>query len=133
MNTMIIDAEGSPLGRVASYAAKKALLGESIVIVNCNEIVLIGDPAMILKKYKEAKERGGASLKGPFFPRSPEKIMKRTIRGMLYYKKGRGKDGFKKIKCYNDIPEEYESKKKKFSEKKASRKSIKLGELSKLI
>jgi len=33
------------------------------------------------------RSKGGAGLKGPFFPKTAERILKRTIRGMLPYKK----------------------------------------------
>ena len=36
----IIDGKGTILGRLASYAAKEALKGEEIVILNCNEVII---------------------------------------------------------------------------------------------
>ncbi len=37
---MIIDANNMILGRLASFAAKKALLGEKIDVINCEKAVI---------------------------------------------------------------------------------------------
>ena len=55
--------------------------------------------------------------------------MKRTIRGMLPYKKGRGADAFKKIKCYNSLPAEFESSEKTSLKREIRFKAIKLSKL----
>ena len=49
-------------------------------------------------------------MKGPFFPTTTERIMKRTIKGMLP-KSARGEKILKNIKCHASIPKEYEEKK----------------------
>ena len=133
---IIIDATNSSLGRLASHAAKQALLGKSITIVNCNNAVISGKKGFILENYKKKrsmKHHGAPALKGPHFPRSPEKIMKRTIRGMLPYKKGHGINAFKRVICYNNTPIEYENSSKLSLQKTFNIKTIKLKELSELI
>jgi len=130
MNLVVIDATGGMLGRIAAYAAKQALLGKTIRIVNCNEILITGRKKSILEEYKAARARGGSALKGPNFPRPPEKIMKRTIRGMLPYKKGRGADALKKIRCYNKVPVEFESAEKVSLKRELKTRAIKLCKLS---
>ena len=109
---IIIDGEGAVLGRVASYAAKQSLLGKSVVIVNCDKLLILGRKIGIINEYKESRARGGAARKGPHFPKEPFRLVKRTIRGMLDYKKGRGIEALKRIICYNDTPKEYESAEK---------------------
>ena len=105
---IVIDASNGILGRVASYAAKQSLLGKEVIVVNCSNIAISGANRMIIGEYKTLVERGGHSLNGPFhIKRNPERIMKRTIRGMLSYKQGRGYAAFKKIMCYNDVPAEH--------------------------
>ena len=89
---IVIDAKEGVLGRIASYAAKQALLGKSVIIVNCNQILVTGKRSMIILEYNKARRRGSASLKGPFFPKYPERLMKRTVRGMLNYQQQRGLD-----------------------------------------
>ena len=91
-NVIVIDGKNAILGRLASYVVKQALLGKEIAIVNCNEVVISGKPKSVIKEYQEKRQRGGSSLKGPFFPKSPERIVKRTVRGMLSYKQGRGRE-----------------------------------------
>lgn len=130
---IIIDAEGSPLGRIASHAAKQSLLGKSVVIINCNKTVISGRKAYVAKAYGIKRARKSSSLKGPNFPRVPEKIMKRTVRGMLSYKQGRGKAALRRVLCYNEVPAEYlESKKIKLPGVFKS-KTITLKELSQIV
>ncbi|MEK6846568.1 MAG: 50S ribosomal protein L13 [Nanoarchaeota archaeon] len=105
--TKIIDGEHAVLGRLASYAAKQALLGNKVVVVNCDKVVISGRRLQIISDYKITRARGGHSQKGPIFPTTPAKIVKRTIRGMLSYKDGRGASAFKRIKCYEKIPKEF--------------------------
>ena len=130
---IIIDATNSPLGRLASFSAKQALLGRPIVIVNCNSAIISGRKSSIIGEYKIARARGGAILKGPNFPKNPERIIKRTIRGMLPYKKGRGRDALKKIICHNDTPKEYENMEKISLQEIFKIKTMTLKELSEKI
>jgi len=129
---IIIDGENAILGRLASYAAKKALEGHKIVIVNSEKVIISGKLNKIKEDYQQKRRRHGDSQRGPIFPRSPEKILKRTIRGMLPIKKG-GKEVLKQIRCYNGIPEEYKEKKKIKSGRKQEGRYVKLEEISKLI
>ena len=48
---MIIDANNLILGRLGTYAAKKALLGEKIDIVNCESCVITGNRKKIFDNY----------------------------------------------------------------------------------
>jgi len=107
---MIIDATNLIIGRVSAYAAKQALLGNSIHIVNCEKAVITGKRESIFAFYRERRERGYI-YKGPFMSRMPDRIMKRVIRGMLPYKKERGKLALKKVKCYLGVPKEILEKK----------------------
>lgn len=130
---LIIDATNAPLGRVSAHAAKQALKGKSIVIVNCNEATISGRKTTILEKYKTSIARGSYNLKGPHIPKSPERLIKRTIRGMLPYKRLTGSEALKRIICYNKTPAEYENSKKVTLEKEFKVKTLKLKELCKLI
>ena len=112
MKMKVIDGENAVLGRIASYAAKQALLGNNVVVVNCDKIVISGRRARTVADYKITRSRGGHSQKGPLFPRMPARIVKRTIRGMLSHKEGRGASAFKKIKCYENIPKEFSESKR---------------------
>ena len=81
----IIDGTNTSLGRLASYAAKESLKGEEIVIVNCDEVIITGNKESIQKEFKEMRGRIGSSQKGPKHHKSSEKVVKRTIRGMIPY------------------------------------------------
>lgn len=133
MNTIVIDATNATLGRLASYAAKQALLGKSVVIVNCSEAIISGKRPDILEKYRTRRARGGSGLKGPHFPKQPFRLVKRTIRGMLSYKQKRGEDALKRIICHDKVPTEYEAAKKILAGKEKRTTVIKLSKLSKEI
>ncbi len=107
---MLIDAKDTILGRLAAYAAKQALIGEKVDIINCELAIITGSKKDILKKYKEKTQRGHP-YHGPFFPKIPDKLVRRTIRGMLPYKTKKGRDAYKNIKCYKSIPEKFKDKK----------------------
>jgi large subunit ribosomal protein L13 len=125
----VIDGKGIVLGRIASYAAKESLKGEEIAIVNCNEVIITGNKESIKKDFNIRRSRIGSSQKGPKLPKSPEKIVKRAIRGMLpEHRWGRGRIAFKKIKCYNKIPLELEKEKLITLEQKEKIKSSKIKE-----
>jgi len=128
----IIDGKNAVLGRLASYAAKEALKGEEVVILNCEEIIITGNKGDIEKKFEEKRGRVGSGQKGPKHSQLSEKIVKRTIRGMLpNHREGRGKIVFKKIKCYKGIPREFEGSKKIIGSKKEKSKFIRVKEISK--
>lgn len=107
---MIIDAKNLVLGRLATTAAKKALLGEKVDIVNAEMAVLTGKKKQILTKHKARREKG-TPFKGPFYPRTPDRFVKRVIRGMLPYKQEKGMKAFKRIMCYAGVPEKFKDKK----------------------
>jgi large subunit ribosomal protein L13 len=107
---IVIDATDLILGRLAAYAAKQALLGETIRIVNAEKAVITGNPTSILAAQKRKREMG-APLIGPYYPRMPERIVKRTIRGMIAYKRPRGKEAFSRIRCYIGLPDDFKNEK----------------------
>lgn len=129
---MLIDGSCGVLGRIATFSAKQALRGNKVIILNCDKIIISGRKKDILERYKQKRERGGDAMKGPFFPRLPHDIMRRTIRGMLQYKKVQGSKAFKRITCYPDVPEKYANQ-KKLTFKKDVPRFMTLGELSRLV
>lgn len=107
----IYDAENQILGRLSSTIAKNLLNGEEIVIVNAEKSVLSGDSKQKVKHYFDKIKRGDPS-KGPFFPKYPNEIVRRTIRGMLPWHSAKGRTAFKKLKVFIDVPEEFKNKQK---------------------
>ncbi len=101
---MIINAENKIMGRVASFAAKNALLGEDVILINCEKAVITGNRREIIDKFKSRKNRT-TIRRGPFYHRRADRMMKRMIRGMLPYKQAKGRDALKRVRCYVSIPE----------------------------
>lgn len=128
----IIDGKNAILGRLASYVVKEALKGEEIVILNCEEVIVTGNRKDIKEKFEGKRRRVGSSQKGPKHSRSSDRIVKRTIRGMLPdHRRGRGKIAFKKIKCYVGIPKEFQESKKIVSGKEKMGKFVRVKDITK--
>ena len=128
----IIDGKNAVLGRLASYAAKEALKGEDVVIVNSEQVIITGNKKNIQKNFEAKRSRVGSSQKGPKLSKTSENIVKRTIRGMLPdHRKGQGKKAFKRIKCYSGIPEEFREAKKIIAGKEKRSKFMQIKEISK--
>lgn len=104
----VINAENLIIGRMASIVAKRLLNGEEIVIVNAEKAVLSGKRK---SKVKEAKEflEVGSPKKGPLHYKRPDRIVRRTIRGMLPYKQPKGKQAYKRLKVFIGTPNEYKT------------------------
>jgi large subunit ribosomal protein L13 len=118
---IVIDAENQILGRIASKIAKKLLEGEKIFVVNCEKAVISGNPKYAVKKYLQKIQRGDPKH-GPFFPRTPDGIFRRTVRGMLPWDRAKGRKAFKNLKVFIGIPEELKNEKfEKISEADASK------------
>ncbi len=103
--TTAYDATGCVLGRLATHAAQDVLGGDEVVIVNCEDAIVTGRKNDVLERYKK-KYEAGTQRKGPHFPRVPDRLVKRTVRGMLPYDKPRGREAFKRLRCYIGEPEE---------------------------
>lgn len=105
----VINADGMILGRLASIVAKRLLEGEVISIVNTELSVVSGSKVTTFTEYKQDVDRGNKEF-GPYFPKRPDQIVKRTIRGMLPYKKARGRDSMSRLRTYIGIPDDVEGK-----------------------
>lgn len=110
-NKIIIDGTNAVLGRLSSFTAQKALKRNNVEIVNSEKVLITGREEDIIEKYMQKRRRHGSSLKGPIFPTRPERILKRTIRGMLPHRSHNGKEAYKRIKCHVGIPKELEKEK----------------------
>ena len=101
----VIDATGLILGRMASVVAKRLLMGEHIAIVNAEKAVISGKRKAVIRRYKERLQIGHYR-KGPYWPRRPDRIVWRTIRGMLPRYKEKGKKALRRLKVFIGVPEE---------------------------
>jgi len=102
----IIDAEGAVLGRMCTTVAKRLLNGETVAIVNSEKAIVTGKKTMIKNHYIHERDVG-TYRKGPFFPRMPDRLVKRTVRGMIPYQTSHGRTAYKRLKCYLGIPKQF--------------------------
>ena len=101
---VVVDARDCILGRVASNVAERALDGESIAVVNAEDAVITGNEDAIMSKYQKRREVG--SDRGPAYPKRPDGILKRSVRGMIPYKKPRGREALSGVRVYVGNPYE---------------------------
>jgi large subunit ribosomal protein L13 len=99
---VVVDARDCILGRVASQVAERALDGETVAVVNAEETVITGSDDDVMSVFEKRAELGSDS--GPYYPKRPDRIMKRSIRGMLPYKRPRGREAFEGIRVYVGDP-----------------------------
>ncbi|MGC8997778.1 MAG: 50S ribosomal protein L13 [Candidatus Bathyarchaeia archaeon] len=132
----IINADGLILGRMASIIAKRLLKGEKIAVVNAEKAIISGKRKSKVREAKEFLEVGHPG-KGPMHPRRPDRILRRTIRGMLPYKQPKGKQAYKRLRVFIGIPDELKNRDMETIEEAQAKKLtcpyLTLGELAKEI
>jgi len=99
---VVVDARDCILGRVASQVAQRALDGERVAVVNAEDAVITGSEEDVMSKYEKRAELGSDS--GPYYPKRPDMIFKRTIRGMVPYKEDKGREAFENVRVYVGNP-----------------------------
>lgn len=99
----VIDAEGLVLGRMCSVVAKSLLNGEEITIVNCEKALVSGNRTSIMEEYERSRNMGKVR-KGPFFPRMPDRIMRRTISRMMQHRMPKGKAAMARLTIHIGVP-----------------------------
>ena len=130
---LVVDGRGAILGRVASQVAERALDGERIAVVNAEALVVTGDDDDVVAKYKKRTELG--SDRGPYYPKRPDRIAKRAIRGMLPYKRQRGREAFERVRVYlgNPYDEDGETLPETSLDRLSNIRFVELGEVSERI
>ncbi|MFC7027905.1 50S ribosomal protein L13 [Halomicroarcula sp. GCM10025324] len=101
---VVVDARDCIMGRVASKVAEKALDGQTVAVVNAERAVVTGSENQIKEKYKKRVDIGDDNAY--FYPKRPDGIFKRSIRGMLPHKKPRGREAFENVRVYVGNPYE---------------------------
>lgn len=131
MDEVYIDASEQVMGRLASMIARALLKGRKVYVINAEKSMISGNPKYVLKSYQEKIKRGDP-YHGPFYPKTPERILKRVVRGMLP-KSARGREALKGLRVFRSRPESFEGKEfKKFDDAKikGEQSYIDLGKLS---
>jgi large subunit ribosomal protein L13 len=103
---VVVDARDCILGRVASNVAERALAGERVAVVNAESAVITGNEEDTLATYRKRAQLG--SDRGPAYPKRPDGILKRSIRGMVPHKKQRGREALSNVRVYVGNPYEGE-------------------------
>jgi len=109
IGVIYVDGKDHVLGRLSSHVAKLALEGYEIHIINSEKVVITGKKDTVLEYWRHKILERGDWYKGPFYPKRPDLILRRVIRGMLP-KNWRGKIALKRVKCYIGVPKELENK-----------------------
>lgn len=102
---VVFDADGLVMGRLATEVAQLLLDGKGVRVVRAERAIISGDRRAIVQRYKDKRDVGTAR-KGPFHPRTPDRVLKRAVRGMLPHKKPRGREAFKRLRVYMGLPDE---------------------------
>eukprot|EP01133_Synstelium_polycarpum_P012148 gene12148-14214_t len=112
--TIVVDAKGHLLGRLASKVAKELLCGQRVVVVRCEEINISGP--LYRNKLKFASFLNLTSntnhARGQRHHRSPSKIFWRAVRGMLPHKTFRGSLALHRLRMFEGCPAPYDKVKK---------------------
>jgi large subunit ribosomal protein L13 len=107
---VVVNAEGLIIGRMCSLVAKRLLNGEDVIIVNAEKAVLSGKRR---SKVAEAKQflEVGAPKRGPFHYRRPDRIVLKTVRGMLPIRQTKGKNALARLRVFMGVPKELKDQK----------------------
>ena len=120
----IIDAEGKPLGRVATEAARLLRgkhkptftpnldVGDHVIVINCSKVILTGDK-INQKVYRHHSGYIGGMKEisaKDMLSKKPEKAMMLAIKGMLPHNT-LGRETLKKLRVY--AGSEYENQAQK--------------------
>ncbi|PSP81525.1 50S ribosomal protein L13 [Halobacteriales archaeon QS_1_68_20] len=99
---VVVDARDCILGRVASKVAERAMDGQRVAVVNVEQAVITGDENDVMATYRKRIDIG--SDQGPAYPKRPDGIFKRAVRGMLPHKTKRGQDAYANVRAYVGDP-----------------------------
>lgn len=137
-DVIYIDGTDLVLGRLASYIAKKVLAGYKVVVVNSQDMLITGTRRSLILDHQQRRARATHTnpRRGPFYPRFPDRILRRTVRGMLPWKKTSGREAFRRLSAYIYVPEDMkdvEFQTVDVAKGKSLRKYITVGHLAKEI
>jgi len=109
---IVLDAKNQILGRLASFTAKHALSGDMVVVLNAEKAVISGRRNSIVDEAKRMLETRtlGAQANAPVHQRRPDLYLRRVVRGMLPWKKAKGRAAFHRVHVYMGVPEEFSGK-----------------------
>ena len=113
MEEVVIDGSNAILGRLASHVAKLLLEGKKVVVLNSEKIAVSGDPTKLIQFYKDTVLNVKTHFSHKWRPkraRSPNRLFKKTVSGMLPKNNRKGEDALKRLIVYVGVPKEYKNK-----------------------
>jgi large subunit ribosomal protein L13 len=127
---IVVDARDCILGRVASQVAERAMDGERVAIVNAERAVITGGRDDVMSVYRDRVRVG--SDRGPYYPKRPDGIFKRAVRGMIPYKTTKGREALENVRVYvgNPYDEDGEVLDETSLDRLSNIKFVSLGEIS---
>jgi large subunit ribosomal protein L13 len=120
----VVDAQGKPLGRLASEVAKilrgkhkveytpHCDVGDHVIVLNAEKILLTGKK-MEQKMYRQHSLHPGGMKEVKariFIAKRPERAVELAVKGMLP-KNSLGRDMFKKLKVYKGSKHDHQAQK----------------------
>ena len=109
---IVYDANKKVLGRLGSATAKALLNGKNVVIVNAEKAIISGAKKAVVSRYKtrlNLQDKANPDH-SPYWPRRPDMLVKRIIRGMLPYRMPRGKEAYRNLRVFIGVPNEFAGK-----------------------
>jgi large subunit ribosomal protein L13 len=109
---LLLDAKNQIMGRLASYVAKRAILGDTVIILNAEKAIISGRRPNIVEeaKHKLHTRTLGTQIHSPVHPRRPDLYLRRVVRGMLPWKESKGRTAYHRVHVYVGVPEQYAGK-----------------------
>ncbi len=123
-----VDVSNQVAGRICSFIAKRALMGDNIVVVNCKNAMITGDKNRVFQIYLDRDNVKVFSnhAQGPFFPHRPDTFIRHMVWGMMP-KGTRGRQAIQRVEFFiGEIPERMVSKYKIIAQKEYKPASITL-------
>lgn len=106
---LVLSGRMCVLGRLASRIAQEALDGQAVAVVHTEDIVITGDKTTTIDTHVQKRKRDAS---GPYYPKQPDRIAKRSVRGMLPHKKSRGRKALERIRMYIGAPAPFDGEAK---------------------
>jgi large subunit ribosomal protein L13 len=102
----VYDGRDQILGRLASTIAKRLLQGKKVAIINAEQMIISGSMDDIKARYKVRLDlRDGSNPEhSPYWPRRPDMLVRRIVRGMLPYDKTSGREAYRQLRVFVGVP-----------------------------
>ncbi len=103
---IVIDATDAIIGRLGAYVAKRVSENEQVIIVNAEKAVFSGTAQYVTSIYSRRRQMTDKANPehGAKWPRRPDLLLKRIIRGMLPKRAVRMKAALSNLRIYMGTP-----------------------------